>query len=147
MLSPRIMLFLAQLTLTLGFVSLAYGAVRLFLRAIDAGMPIWHLYWIVPVSIVAGAMKATKVMRKRMRQNIVRLNAAQGGLWPWDIYPRPLFVFILTMVIMMIILKKVFAGHPAGLGFLGGIDLTVAVALLVASFEYRRPEPAGDTGD
>ncbi len=138
MLSPRIMLILAQATLTLGFLSLVYASVRLFLRAIAAGMPVWHLYWIVPVSVVVGSFKAIKVMRKRMQQNIARLKAANGGLWPWDIYPRPLFIFILSMMLLMFVLKRVFVGNAMGLGFLGGLDLAVAVALLVASFEYRR---------
>ncbi len=137
MLSPKIMMFLARVTLTLGFVSLIVASFRLFHRAIAGGMPTWNLYWLVPVCLVFGYLKAVKVMRKKMRQNIVRLKTAKGGLYPWDIYPRALFAFILSMILIMIILKQVFTGHPNGLAFLGCVDLTVAVALLVSSLEYR----------
>ncbi len=138
MLTPRIVLILAQAILVMGFISLVPASVSLFRRAIEAGMPSWYLYWIVPISMVAGAFKATKVMRKRMRQNIARLRSAEGRLWPWDIYPRPLFAFILSMILLMTVLKRVFADNALGLGFLGGVDTAVAIALLVASFEYRR---------
>jgi hypothetical protein len=132
------MLILAQAMLVMGFISLVPASVRHFRHAIEAGMPTWYLYWIVPISMVAGAFKATKVMRKRMRQNITRLRTAEGRLWPWDIYPRPLFIFILSMMVLMYVLKRVFVGNALGLGFLGGIDTAIAVALLMASFEYRR---------
>ena len=138
MISPRIMLILAQTVLIFGSLSLVLGSVRLFKRAIEAGMPIWHLYWIIPVAMVAGAFKAIKVMRKKMRLNIARLRSTEGKLWPWEIYPRPLLIFILSMVLLMYILKKVFVGNAMGLGGLGGIDTAVSVALMVASFEYRR---------
>ena len=67
---------------------------RLFRRALDAGMPVHHLYWMVPVAIVLGAFKARMVMRKRMRANIARLSGATEKMWPWQIYPPQLLAFI-----------------------------------------------------
>jgi hypothetical protein len=137
MISGRILLILAQTWLVLGSLSLVYAAVRLFRRALDAGMPVHHLYWLVPVAILAGAFKARMVMRKRMRANIARLSTATEKLWPWQVYPPQLLAFILTMVVMMNILRRVFADNGLGLGCLGGVDLAVAVALAVAALEYR----------
>ena len=137
MISGRILLILAQTWLVLGSLSLVYAAVRLFRRALDAGMPVHHLYWLVPVAILAGAFKARLVMRKRMRANIARLSTATEKLWPWQVYPPQLLAFILTMVVMMNILRRVFADNGLGLGCLGGVDLAVAVALAVAALEYR----------
>lgn len=139
MISGRILLILAQTWLVLGSLSLVYACVRLFRRALDAGMPVYHLYWIIPVAIVAGAFKARKVMRKRMRANIARLSSSEEKMWPWQVYPPQLLVFILTMVILMNVLRRVFADNGLGLGCLGGVDLAVAVALAVAALEYRRP--------
>ena len=109
-------------------------------------MPAWHLGWILPLAVLAGAAKARFVMRRRMRLNIERLAAAPGNLWPWQIYPAPLLVFILTMVVMMITMKKVFADNALALGMLGGVDFGVAVALLVASLEYLGKAPEGHGG-
>jgi len=138
MLSPRLMLIFAQALLFLGGLSLVYASSRLFLRAIAAGMPAWNLFWIAPVAILLGACKAIFVMRKRMRDNIARLGAARGKLWLWQIYPARLLGFILSMVTMMFVLKRVLAGNAIGLGALGALDLLVAVALVVSSREYSR---------
>ena len=43
------------------------------------------------------------------------------------------------MIILMNILRRVFADNGFGLGCLGGVDLAVAVALIVAALEYRKP--------
>jgi hypothetical protein len=144
MLTSRAMLILAQWILIIGAVSLLSGGTRLFLRAQDLGMPAWHMGWIIPLAAVVGGAKARFVMRKRMQSNIRRLKAATGKLWPWQIYPPQLLAFILTMVILMFVLKKLFADSAMGLGSLGGVDIGVAVALVVASLEYRRsdePQP------
>ena len=139
MISGRFLLMMAQLWLVLGSLSLVYACVRLFIRALDAGMSTAHLYWLIPVAILSGAFKARMVMRKRMRANIARLSSSNGKLWPWQIYPPQLLAFIISMVILMNILRRVFADNGLGLGCLGGVDLAVAVALAVASLEYRRP--------
>lgn len=138
MLTPRLMLIFAQGFLVLGALGMAPAAWKLFRHARDAGMPDWHLYWIIPVFLVAGVLKAVFVMRKRMRQNIRRIASAEGKLWPWQIYPPQLLAFILSMVILMNVMKRVLAGHGLGLGILGGVDLAVCAALLMASAEYRR---------
>jgi len=138
-LTPRLMLVLARGFLVVGSASLVFAAWRLFRRALAAGMPSWHLWWIIPVFFVAGAAKALFVMRKRMRQNIRRITLFEGRLWPWQLYPPPLMIFIISMVILMNILKRVLAGHGLGLGLLGGVDVALAVALAVASTEYGRP--------
>ena len=143
MISGRFLLIMAQTWLVLGSLSLVYASVRLFGRALDGGMSSSHLYWLVPVAVLAGAFKARMVMRKRMRANIARLSTATGKMWPWQIYPPQLLVFIVSMVILMNVLRRVFAENGFGLGCLGGVDLAVAVALMVASLEYsRRPAAA-----
>jgi len=139
MINGRFLLIMAQLWLVLGSLSLVYASVRLFRRALDAGMSVSHLYWIIPVAILAGAFKARFVMRRRMRANIDRLSVATEKMWPWQIYPPQLLAFILTMVILMSVLRRVFADNGLGLGCLGGVDLAVAVALAVAALEYGRP--------
>ncbi|RKZ20115.1 hypothetical protein DRQ50_00355, partial [bacterium] len=105
--------------------------------ALDGGLPTWHLAWIAPVAVLLGAIKANLVMRKRMRRNVQRFTETTERMWPWHIYPPQLLAFILAMVVLMYVLKRVLAGHPLGLGLLGGVDLAVAVALVVASLEYR----------
>ena len=70
MITGRILLILAQTWLVLGSLSLVYASVRLFRRAFEAGMSETHLYWLIPLAVAAGAFKARKVMRKRMRANI-----------------------------------------------------------------------------
>jgi len=139
MISGRFLLIMAQTWLVLGSLSLVFGSVRLFRRALALDMSPTNLYWLVPVAILIGAVKAVMVMRKRMRANIARLRATTGKLWPWQIYPPQLLIFIITMVVLMAVLKRVLAGNGMGLGYLGGVDLAVAVALMVASFEYMRP--------
>jgi len=138
MISARFLLIMAQTWLVLGSLSLVLASVRLFHHAIDVGMPIAYLYWIVPVSILLGAFKARMVMRRRMRANIRRLSESTERMWPWQIYPPQLLAFIVTMVILMAVLKRVLADNGLGLGILGGVDLAVAVALGVASLEYLR---------
>ena len=138
MISARFLLIMAQTWLVLGSLSLVLASVRLFRHAIEVGMPASYLYWIVPVSILAGAFKARMVMRRRMRANIRRLSESSERMWPWQIYPPQLLAFIVTMVILMTVLKRVLAENGLGLGILGGVDLAVAVALGVASLEYLR---------
>jgi len=137
MLSLRSILLLAQVLLVVGSLSLVLAAVNLFGRALAAGLPAGHLYWIIPVAGAAGVIKAHFVMRKRMRQNIDRLNGASGKFWPWQIYPPQLLIFIFSMILVMFVLKRVLAGSAVGLGLLGGIDVAVAVALFMAATEYR----------
>ena len=141
MISARFLLIMAQTWLVLGSLSLVLASVRLFRHAIEAGMPTSYLYWIVPVFVLLGAFKARVVMRRRMRENIRRLSESSEKMWPWQIYPPQLLAFIVTMVILMAILKRVFVDNGLGLGILGGVDLAVAVALGVASLEYIRREP------
>jgi hypothetical protein len=138
MISARLLLIMAQTWLVVGSLSLVFGSYRLFGRALDAGLSVTHVYWIAPVAILIGFFKARVVMRKRMRANIARLSATKGKLWPWQLYPPQLLIFIFAMVAMMAVLKRVFVGNGAGLGALGGVDLLVAVALAVASLEYRK---------
>ena len=138
MINSRLLLILARTWLILGAISLVFACTRLFRRAMDAGLDVSHLYWIAPVAILVGAFKARVVMRKRMRANIARLSAIDGKLWIWQVYPPQLLVFIIAMVILMAVLKRVFVDSGPGLGLLGGIDLAVAVALAVASLEYRK---------
>jgi len=137
MLSSRLLLILARTWLVFGSLSLVFASARLFRQALDAGLGRAHLYWIVPVAALAGAAKARFVMRRRMRANIARLAAATGKLWLWQIYPPQLLAFILSVVTLMAFLKRAAAGNGAGLGALGGVDVLVAVALGVASWEYR----------
>ena len=87
--------------------------------------------------MLGGFGKAHFVMRRRMRENARRLTTATGRMWPWQIYPPPLLGFIVSMMVLMFVLKRVFNGHALALGLLGGLDLGIAVALLVASREYR----------
>jgi hypothetical protein len=141
MLSGRFLLIMAQLWLVLGSLSLVYASWRLFNRALDAGMSPMHLYWIIPGALLAGVFKARFVMRRRMRINARRLSESREKMWPWQVYPPQLLAFISTMVILMFVLKRVFADHGLGLGCLGGVDLGVAVALAVAALEYN-----GNTG-
>ena len=143
MLNPRIMLIMARWILIVGAVSLVSGGTRLIRRALEGDMSAGHLGWILPLAVLLGAGKARFVMRRRMRLNIERLTATTGKLWPWQIYPTPLLAFILTMVVLMIVLKKVFVGNAMALGMLGGVDFAVATALLVASLEYRGSSPVG----
>lgn len=138
MFASRHILLLAQGLLIVGAISMVPASIKLFRRAVDAGLPVWVIAVIVPVAIVAGFMKATKVMRKRMRQNIIRLRTHTGKLWPWQLYPPQLLIFIIAMVVLMQVLKRVLDGNAAGLATLGGVDVAVAVALVVASGEYRR---------
>ena len=139
MFSGRILLIMAQTWLVLGSLSLVYASVRLFRRGLDLGMSPSHLYWIIPVAILAGAFKARFVMRRRMRANVGRLSESTEKMWPWHVYPYQLLAFILSMVIIMFVLKGVFAENGFGLGCLGGVDLAVAVALTVAALEYGCP--------
>ena len=139
MINARFLLIMAQSWLILGSLSLVYACVRLFRRALDGGMSPSHLYWIIPVGILAGAFKARFVMRRRMRANVRRLSEATEKLWPWQVYPPQLLAFILSMAIIMFVLRRVFADNGFGLGCLGGVDLAVAVALAVAALEYGRP--------
>ena len=138
MLSPRIMLILAQSILVIGSISLIPAAWKLFHRALALGLPSWNLWWIIPFFLVLGGGKALFVMRKRMRQNIKRIATSPVKLWPWQIYPPQLLAFIVTMVILMNVMKRVLAENAMGLGILGGVDVAVAVALMIASAEYRR---------
>jgi hypothetical protein len=138
MLTPRLMLILAQSILVIGAISLIPASLRLFNRALDLGMPSWYLYLIIPVGLILGVGKALFVMRKRMQKNIMRLRSATGKLWPWQIYPPQLLAFIATMIISMNILRRVFWDSAMGLGVLGGVDTAVAGALIIASLEYRR---------
>ena len=138
MISARFLLIMAQTWLVLGSLSLVLASVRLFRHAIEVGMPTSYLYWIVPVSILLGAFKARIVMRRRMRANIRRLSESTERMWPWQIYPPQLLAFIVTMVILMAVLKRMLADNGLGLGILGGVDVAVAVALGVASLEYLR---------
>ncbi|PID80054.1 hypothetical protein CSB20_08455 [bacterium DOLZORAL124_64_63] len=138
MFASRHILFLAQGLLIVGALGMIPASIQLFRRAVGAGLPPWVVGVIVPVAMLAGYMKAVKVMRKRMRANIARLRAHTGKLWPWQLYPPQLLVFIIAMVVLMRVLKRVLDGQAAGLATLGGIDVAVAVALLVASGEYRR---------
>jgi len=137
MISSRLLLILARAWLVLGALSLVFASTRLFRGALEAGLTPTHLYWIVPAAMLAGAFKARFVMRRRMRANIARLTATRGKLWLWQIYPPQLLAFILSMVALMAVFKRVLAGNGAGLGALGGVDVLVAVALGVASLEYR----------
>ena len=139
MINARFLMIMAQSWLVLGSLSLIYACVKLFRRALEAGLTPSHLYWIIPLAILAGAFKARMVMRKRMRANIARLSTTTEKMWPWQIYPPQLLAFIITMIILMAVLKRVFVDNGNGLGFLGGVDLAVAVALAVASLEYGRP--------
>ncbi len=140
MINPRLLLILAQTWLVLGAIGLTFACTKLFRHALEAGLTFSHLYWLVPVSILLGAFKARMVMRKRMRANIDRLSSATEKMWPWQIYPPQLLAFIVTMVILMSILKRVYADNGMGLGVLGGVDLAVAVALGVAALEYGWPK-------
>ncbi len=144
MISPRVLLIVAQSWLVLGSLSLVYGAYNLFARALNAGMTVSHVYWLIPVAIVGGLFKARMVMRKRLRANIARLSAAEEKMWPWQIYPLRLVIFIIAMVVLMTVLKRVFANNGLGLGCLGGVDVAVAVALGVASLEYRNSTRTGE---
>jgi hypothetical protein len=139
MFSGRTLLILAQTWLVLGALSLVYASVKLFHRGLDLGMSSSHLYWIIPVAILAGAFKARFVMRRRMRANVRRLAASTEKMWPWHIYPYQLLAFIIAMVILMNVLKRTFAENGFRLGCLGGVDLAVAVALFVAALEYGLP--------
>ncbi len=138
MLSSRSLLIMAQGLLIVGVISLLFASVRLFSRAVDAGLPVWNLYWIIPLAMGVGVVKAMAVMRKTMARNIKRLRETQGKLWPWQIYPARLLIFIVSMILLMFVLKRVLAGNGLGLGLLGGVDVVIAVALLVVSREYRR---------
>ncbi len=138
MLTSRLMLILAQSILVIGAFSMIPASIKLFSRAMNLGLPSWWLWIIVPVALVVGVGKAMMVMRKRMRINIHRLRNATGKLWPWQIYPPQLLVFIIAMVVLMNVMKKVLAVNAMGLGILGGVDVAVGAALAIASLEYRR---------
>lgn len=144
MLDPRTMLLLAQALLIVGAASLVPAAYRLFARALELGLPAWWLAVLVPAAGLAGWAKARFVMRKRMVRNVQRLRAATGKLWPWQIYPPQLLAFIVTMVVLMRVLRGVWAESAAGLGALGAVDVAVAVALVVASAVYRGRSGAPD---
>jgi len=139
-LTSRSILVLAQAILLIGSVSLVPASIKLFRRALDLGLPAWWLAVIVPVAAAAGWAKARFVMRKRMVLNVQRLRGTTGRLWPWQVYPPQLLAFILTMVVLMAVLKRVLADNAMGLGILGGVDVAVAVALVAASSVYRGPE-------
>ena len=131
------MLRLAQAFLLVGVASLVIASTRLFLRAFDGGMPAVHLGWILPLAVVVGAGKGFFVIRRRMRQNVLRLTGDNDRHWPWQIYPWWMLVLISMMILAMVLAKRVLADNALGLGILGGVDAAVAVAIAIGSTAYR----------
>lgn len=147
MLTPHALLLMARGWLILGALSLIYASAKLFRHGLDEGLMSSHLYWVIPLAIFVGAFKGRVVMRKHMRANIERISASTEKLGFWHIYPARLLGFIALMILGMAFLKRALVGSGPGLGALGGVDLAVAVALGVASFEYgaaaAQEQPSG----
>jgi len=137
MFNPRQMLFLTQIFLLIGAAVLLSLSVRLFHHALKGGLWINHLGWIIPLALLVGGFKARFVMRRRLRANIDRLRATTKKKWPWQIFPPQMLLFIMSMIVVMHFLKRVFADNVLAQGILGGVDLAVALALFIASLEYR----------
>ncbi len=130
MLTSRQMLVFSRLVLVAGSISLLFAASKLFRQAIQGEhLELWHLAWMIPLALGGGWAKAQFVMRKRN---------ATGRLWPWQLYPPQLLAFIGSMILIMAILKRVYAHDGLVLGLLGGVDLAVAMALITTSTEYGR---------
>ena len=68
MISGRFLLIMAQTWLVLGAVSLVYASVRLFMRALDVGMAVSHLYWIIPVAILLAGPLADDVFEPMLAE-------------------------------------------------------------------------------
>jgi hypothetical protein len=139
MLTSRQMLVFSRLVLVAGSISLLFAASKLFRQAIQGEhLELLHLAWMIPLALGGGWAKAHFVMRKRMRANAIRIRNATGRLWPWQLYPPQLLAFIGSMILIMAILKRVYAHDGLVLGLLGGVDLAVAMALITSSSEYGR---------
>ncbi len=139
MFQPKHLLTLSRILLLIGSLSLCYGAFKLAHKAIELGFNWQHFIWISPVALAAGLAKALFVMRPKMRSNAHRLMHHKGKLYPWQLYPAPLLLFIASMITIMAILKSLFSTHATMIAFLSAVDLAVAMALVVGSRDQRMP--------
>jgi hypothetical protein len=140
MLAPTHLLLLSRVILLMGSMSLGLAAYRLTLKSISLGLSPQHFLWIFPLAAFFGIGKALLLMRPRMRANARRIVEHRGKLYIWQLYPAPLMLFIASMITLMAILKNHFALHPEMNAGLAAVDLAVALALLIGSFDQRPPK-------
>lgn len=126
--------------LRIGALSLVWRAGLLVGQALRLGLRPPHLFWLLPAALLAGWFKARLVMRPRMLVNARRLLTHPGRLRPWQLYPPQLFLFILTMIVLMAWLKREVLGLPLPTALLGGVDLLVAAALASSAGVYAQVE-------
>jgi hypothetical protein len=141
MLQPTQLLLFARLFLFAAALSLFAAGMRLAAHTIELGFNTHHFYWILPLAFAAGVGKALFVMRPKMQENARRLMASTKKLYPWHLYPVPLFAFIGSMILIMAILKRTFINQAEVNAALAAIDFAVGIALVIGSYDQRPPKP------
>ncbi len=118
-------------------VMLVLVALRLARRAHELGVEPEHAAWLAPLALVVGWFKARRVMGPLLERNVDDLSARER-VPAWRLYPPRLMVFIVMMVVLSALAKRLAAGCGMGLATLSALDLAVGTALLLASLPVLR---------
>ena len=94
----------------------------------------WPLIALV-TGVIVGALKARFIMSRSAHKNIARIRALPEPRL-WQFFSGPFFVALAAMIGAGVTMSGSAAGHFKWLCVVGGVDMSIGVALLLSSIVY-----------
>jgi len=135
--SPRLLTVLAALVWYIGAVALSIkGGALLAEAAALAPGSMWPGL-AAGLAIAAGTLKAVLLFRKSCRKNLDRIARLEQPRI-WQFYRPGFLVALILMIAAGAMMSRMAHGSFTPLLWVGGLDLSIAVALFGSSLEYWR---------
>lgn len=87
------------------------------------------------IGVVVGAVKARFIMARSAHKNIARIRALSRPQ-AWQFFSGRFFIALAAMIAAGVTMSGLAAGHFGWLCVVGGVDMSIGMALLLSSFVY-----------
>ena len=126
---------LAALVWYIGGIVLLFKGLELIVEAIELQINA-HWHWVGVVGGFAfGVWKSGKIFEKSIKRNLARIDELENPRL-WDFYSGKFFIALALMISAGVTLSRISHGYYPMLIGVGGLDLSLATALLSSSWLY-----------
>lgn len=131
--SNRTLIILAAMLWYGGVVALGLKSSNQLLQAARLGADFIWLNLAIVSGLILGAIKAKYLFSRLCQRNISRIRGLENPR-PWQFFRGRFFVFLGMMIFMGKFLAWLAQGKKVGLMLLGGLEISIASALLFSSY-------------
>jgi uncharacterized membrane protein YukC len=133
----KVLKTLASIVWYIGFIALSFKSYRLFSEAYLIDANVWYIIMFLTIGVLLALVKTKYIFVHSYNRNLARIEALEHPKI-WQFYRVGFFIFLAVVISLGAFLSRMASGDYWFLVAVGVVDMALALALLIAGFEYCR---------